>query len=108
MTHVTCRLTARNRDQLRNPTLGYGLPVRLLVVMVERGVCMFSCGGRIAVSESDSSISRPASAASAATAEDVAVISINAWTVAVLTYCCQSVTRPRPPYVLLLIINRFV
>ena len=22
MTHVTCRLTARNRDQLRNPTLG--------------------------------------------------------------------------------------
>jgi len=28
MTHVTCRLTAKNRDQLRNPTLGieYGLP----------------------------------------------------------------------------------
>ena len=23
MTHVTCRLTAKNRDQLRNPTLGY-------------------------------------------------------------------------------------
>jgi len=22
MTHVTCRLTAKNRDQLRNPTLG--------------------------------------------------------------------------------------
>jgi len=22
-THVTCRLTAKNRDQLRNPTLGY-------------------------------------------------------------------------------------
>jgi len=22
MTHVTCRLTANNRDQLRNPTLG--------------------------------------------------------------------------------------
>jgi len=22
MTHVTCRLTAENRDQLRNPTLG--------------------------------------------------------------------------------------
>ena len=31
MTHVTCRLTAKNRDQLRNPTLGnrvgYGLPL---------------------------------------------------------------------------------
>jgi len=25
MTHVTCRLTAKNRDQLRNPTLGSGL-----------------------------------------------------------------------------------
>ena len=28
MTHVACRLTAKNRDQLRNPTLGnreYGL-----------------------------------------------------------------------------------
>ena len=24
MTHVTCRLTAKNRDQLRNPTLGMG------------------------------------------------------------------------------------
>jgi len=23
MTHVTCRLTAKNRDQLQNPTLGY-------------------------------------------------------------------------------------
>ena len=23
MIHVTCRLTAKNRDQLRNPTLGY-------------------------------------------------------------------------------------
>jgi len=22
MTHVTCRVTAKNRDQLRNPTLG--------------------------------------------------------------------------------------
>ena len=31
MTHVTCRLTAKNRDQLRNSTFGsvieYGLPL---------------------------------------------------------------------------------
>ena len=30
MTHITCRLTAKNRDQLRNPTLDnrvYGLPL---------------------------------------------------------------------------------
>jgi len=28
MTHVTCRLTAKNRDQLRNPrsVIEYGLP----------------------------------------------------------------------------------
>ena len=25
MTHATCRLTAENRDQLRNPTLGNGV-----------------------------------------------------------------------------------
>jgi len=32
MTHVTCRLTAKNRDQLRNPTLviEYGLPLPFL------------------------------------------------------------------------------
>ena len=33
MTHVTCRLTAKNRDQLWNPTLGsrvYGLPLPFL------------------------------------------------------------------------------
>jgi len=35
MTHVTCRLTAKNRDQLRNPTLGnrvwatFTLPLRV-------------------------------------------------------------------------------
>jgi len=26
MTHVTCRLTAKNRDQLRNPAIEYELP----------------------------------------------------------------------------------
>jgi len=25
MTHITCRLTAKNRDQLQNPTLGNGV-----------------------------------------------------------------------------------
>jgi len=31
MTHVTCRLTAKNRDQLRNPcsVIEYGLPLPL-------------------------------------------------------------------------------
>ena len=35
MTHVTCRLTAKNRDQLRDPTLGieYGLPYLFMLVM---------------------------------------------------------------------------
>ena len=30
MTHVTCRLTAKNRDQLRNPTLGNRVLLLLL------------------------------------------------------------------------------
>ena len=42
MTLVTCRLTAKNRDQLRNPTLGnvieYGLPFPLLFIPVGEGV----------------------------------------------------------------------
>ena len=32
MTHITCRLTTKNRDQLRNPTLGNRVwPTFLLV-----------------------------------------------------------------------------
>jgi len=35
MTHITCRLTAKNRDRLRNPTLGnrVGLPLPFLRVV---------------------------------------------------------------------------
>ena len=36
MTHVICRLTANNRDQLRNPTLGnrvYGLHLPFLLLL---------------------------------------------------------------------------
>jgi len=47
MTHVTCRLTAKNRDQLRNPTLGsrvratFLLPpvVKVLLDARERRFC---------------------------------------------------------------------
>jgi len=35
MTHVTCRLTAKNRDQLRNPTLGS----RVLATFVKERHC---------------------------------------------------------------------
>ena len=37
MTHVTCRLNAKNRDQLRNPTLSnlwYGLPLPSLYACI--------------------------------------------------------------------------
>ena len=37
MTHVTCRLTAKDRDQLRNPTLSnlwYGLPLPSLYACI--------------------------------------------------------------------------
>ena len=34
MTHVTCRLTAKNRDQLRNPTLGSRVWATLFTVFI--------------------------------------------------------------------------
>jgi len=34
MTHITCRLTAKNRDQLRNPTLGNRLWARFFILGV--------------------------------------------------------------------------
>ena len=35
MTHITCRLTAKNRDQLRNPTIGnLHLPLYLLSIFL--------------------------------------------------------------------------
>ena len=36
MTHVTCRLTAKNRDQLRNPTLGNGVWATFLVPITRK------------------------------------------------------------------------
>jgi len=41
ITHVTCRLTAKNRDQLRNPTLGNRVWVTFafLSVAVASGHC---------------------------------------------------------------------
>ena len=42
MTHVTCMLTAKYRDQLHNPTLdnrvGYGLPFYTVNVCVVHGL----------------------------------------------------------------------
>ena len=41
MTHVTCRLTAKNRDQLRNPTIDLVTP--LMCVCVRVCVCVLGC-----------------------------------------------------------------
>jgi len=41
MTHVTCRLTDKNRDRLRNPTLCsrvYGLPLPFSVYVLQRKI----------------------------------------------------------------------
>jgi len=43
MTHVTCRLTAKNRDQLRNPTLGNLVWATFLLIKKGEGERM---GGR--------------------------------------------------------------
>ena len=42
MTDVTCRLTAKNRDQLRNPTLGNGVKATftfLPITSVDKNIC---------------------------------------------------------------------
>ena len=44
MTHVTCRLTAKNRDQLRNPTLGNRVRATFTFFNLEGG----GLGGRCA------------------------------------------------------------
>jgi len=41
MTHVTCRLTAENRDQLRNPTLGRPNRVRVTFTFYLDFGCFF-------------------------------------------------------------------
>ena len=45
MTHVTCSLTAKNRDQLRNPTLG-GLPLPFISIGDAGPVADPGIGGR--------------------------------------------------------------
>ena len=39
MTHVICRLTAKNRDQLRNPTLGSGVWATLTFLLYSADTC---------------------------------------------------------------------
>jgi len=39
MTHVTCRLTAKNRDQLRNPTLGSRVWATFTFLHIATGRC---------------------------------------------------------------------
>jgi len=60
MTHVTCRLSAKNRDQLRNPvrsSVEYGLPLPFFTTSTSRlvvaggpdqGGYIFYAGGSIA------------------------------------------------------------
>jgi len=43
MTHVTCKLTAKNRDQLRNPTLGNRLRAAFLIIGDVSDVAAVSC-----------------------------------------------------------------
>ena len=47
MTHITCRLTAKNRDQLRNPTLGNRVWAMFTFFVVNVSVTfrMFRCCG---------------------------------------------------------------
>jgi len=42
MIHVTCRLTAKNRDQLRNPTLGSRVWATFFTCALYRGMKVMS------------------------------------------------------------------
>ena len=49
MTHITCRLTAKSRDQLRNPTLGsrvYWLPLPFVSGVCSGGLCGHRSAGQ--------------------------------------------------------------
>jgi len=46
MTHVTCRLTAKNRDQLRNPTLGNRIWATFTFYTLKE-LCNFHCTQRL-------------------------------------------------------------
>ena len=47
MTHVTCRLTAKNRDQLRNPTLGSRVWATFFTFIHILLVSYLQCGIRV-------------------------------------------------------------
>jgi len=47
MTHITCRLTAKNRDQLRNPTLGNRIWATLLHVHWESKTAIISINDQL-------------------------------------------------------------
>jgi len=49
MTHVTCRLTAENRDQLRNPTLGNRLWATFTFLFLEIPESFVQRVGRVEV-----------------------------------------------------------
>ena len=44
MTHVTCRLTAKNRDRVRNPTLGNRVWATFFVVSYRNRSVVVRCG----------------------------------------------------------------
>ena len=51
MTHVTCRLTTKNRDQLRNPTLGSRVWATLPLYIATADCCCCRCQPMVQLAE---------------------------------------------------------
>ena len=62
MTHVTCRLTAKNRDQLRNPTLGNRVWATFTFFTCQYDCCRSSSSGELSGQEQPSAQSSGTSA----------------------------------------------
>jgi len=86
MTHVTCRLTAKDRDQLRNPTLGNRVWASF-TFFIGNVYCLFACSVSIDRRSGEVTVARPLTGLSGATLEYVllATDGANASTTALLT-----------------------
>jgi len=80
MTHVTCRLTAKNRDQLRNPTLGgnrvWAIFFFASTQLFPGSILLPPVNGVDAAAVSSRQRSGPTTAAAAAAATVTAMISV--------------------------------
>ena len=80
MTHVTCRLTAKNRDQLQNPTLSNRVWATLFTLVSSFVVCLHCAEERLSLTQETGMAS-----------DDAAVRRVAVWITwpAAVALCCR-------------------